>query len=144
MDPIEHHDANKEWTVKKTLTIVLAATVLFVLTAGGPAQAHTRTASTKLTISVSDSTPDQGEKVTFSGQLKSKWKACKKNQKVHLYRGQKRVETTTTSSSGGYSFDKRIRSNSNWTVKYEGRRFGKHPHVHRCKPSKSETIRIRV
>ena len=128
--------------MKKTLTIVLAATMLFVLTAA-PAQAHTRTASTKLTISVSDPTPDRGDKVIFSGQLKSKWKACKKNQKVHLYRGKKRVETTTTSRYGRYSFDKRIRSNSNWTVKYKGRRFGVHPHVHRCKPSKSETIRIR-
>ena len=130
--------------MKKTLTIVLAATMLFVLTASAPAQAHTRTASTKLTISVSDATPDRGDKVTFSGQLKSKWKACKKNQKVSLYRGKKRVETERTTRSGRYSFDKRIRSNSNWTVKYKGRRFGKHPHVHRCKPSKSETIRIRV
>lgn len=129
--------------MKKTITIALAATMLFVLTAGAPAQAHQRQASTKLTISVSDSTPDQRDKVTFSGQLKSKWKACKKYQKVYLYRGKKRLEITTTSRSGRYSFDKHIRSNSNWTVKYKGRRFGKHPHVHRCKPSKSETIRIR-
>ena len=129
--------------MKKTLTIALAATMLFVLTAGAPAQAHTRTASTKLTIEVSDSTPDRGDKVTFSGQLKSKWKACKKDQKVILKRGQKTVQTTRTSRSGQYSFRQRIKSSSNWSVEYKGRRFGKHPHVHRCKPSKSETIRIR-
>ena len=128
--------------MKKTLTIALAATMLFVLTAA-PAQAHTRTASTKLTIAVSDSTPDRGDKVTFSGQLKSKWKACKANQRVVLKRGQKTVQSTQTSRSGNYSFEQRINSSSNWTVKYKGRRFGVHPHVHRCKPSKSQTIQIR-
>ena len=129
--------------MKKTLAIGLAATMLFALTASGPASAHVRTASTKLSIEVSDSTPDRGDKVTFSGQLKSKWKQCKANQRVVLKRGQKTVESTTTTRSGFYSFTKRIRSNSNWTVKYKGRRFGVHPHVHRCRPSKSQTIRIR-
>ena len=129
--------------MKKTLAIGLAATMLFALTASGPASAHVRTASTKLSIEVSDSTPDRGDKVTFSGQLKSKWKQCKANQIVVLKRGQKTVDSTRTTRSGFYSFNKRISSNSNWTVKYKGRRFGVHPHVHRCRPSKSQTIRIR-
>ena len=129
--------------MKKTLAIGLAATMLFALTASGPASAHVRTASTSLSIAVSDSTPDRGDKVQFSGQLKSKWKRCKAAQRVVLFRGQKPVQSKKTSRAGLYSFTQRIRSNSNWTVKYKGRRFGVHPHVHRCRRSTSKTIQIR-
>lgn len=130
--------------MKKILTIGLAVTVLFVLTASGPASAHQRTASTSLSLEVSDSRPDRGDKVTFSGRLSSNWNKCEKFKRVSLKRGGNVVQTTTTSRSGFYSFRQRINSNSNWVVRFTGKRFGVHPHVHRCLPDTSRRIRIRV
>ena len=130
--------------MKKILTISLAAIMLLALTASAPVSAHERIVSTSLSINVSDSHPDRGDTVKFTGQLKSEWKRCKAFQKVTLKRGRTPVQTTKTSRSGFYSFTQRIKSDSNWRVRFTGKKFGKHPHVHRCLPSTSRIIRIRV
>lgn len=129
--------------MKRTLTTVLAVTMLFVFTTSGPALAHQRTASTSLSISVNDPRPDRGDKVTFSGRLQSNWDRCEEDQKVHLKRGHTIVQTTRTNDSGFYSFSQRINGNSNWRVRFTGKRFGVHPHVHRCLPDTSRVIRFR-
>ena len=129
--------------MKKTLAILLAGTMLSLLTASGPALAHQRTASTSLSISVSDSSPDRGDVVRFSGRLQSNWDRCEEDQRVHLKRGRTIVQTTRTDDSGFYSFRQRINGNSNWKVRFTGKRFGVHPHVHRCLPDTSRKIRIR-
>ena len=130
--------------MKKTLAILLTGTTLSLLTASGPALAHQRTASTSLSISVSDERPDRGDVVRFSGRLSSNWDRCEENQRVHLKRGRTIVQTTRTNDSGFYSFRQRINGNSNWKVRFTGKRFGVHPHVHRCLPDTSRKIRIRV
>ncbi len=129
--------------MKKTLATVLAGTMLSLLTATGPASAHQRTASTSLSISVSDQRPDRGDAVTFSGRLSSNWDRCEEDQRVHLKRGRTIVQTTRTNDSGSYSFSQRINGNSNWKVRFTGKRFGVHPHVHGCLPDTSRKIRIR-
>ena len=130
--------------MKKNLTIGLAATMLFVLTASVPAYAHERTASTSLSISVSDSTPDRGDKVTFRGRLTSDWSKCQAFRRVTLKRGHTAIQSKLTNRAGYYSFTQRINSNSNWRVRFTGKRFGVHPHVHRCLPDTSRVIRLRV
>ena len=130
--------------MKKTLATLLAGTMLSLMTATGPASAHQRTASTSLSISVSDDRPDRGDVVRFSGRLRSNWDRCEEDQRVHLKRGRTIVQTTRTDDSGFYSFSQRINSNSNWKVRFTGKRFGVHPHVHRCLPDTSRKIRIRV
>ncbi|MEX1264149.1 MAG: hypothetical protein WEE66_09485 [Actinomycetota bacterium] len=129
--------------MKRTLTTILAVTMLFVFTAS-PALAHQRTASTSLSRGVSDTSPERGEKVTFSGRLQSNWDRCEEDQKVTLKRGHTAVETTRTDEAGFYSFTRRIKADSNWRIRFTGKRFGVHPHVHRCLPSTSRTVRIRV
>ena len=129
--------------MKKSLATLLMATMLSVLMAGAPASAHQRTASTSLSISVSDTRPDRGDVVTFSGRLSSNWDRCEEDQKVHLKRGGNVIQTTRTSDSGFYSFRQRINGNSNWVVRFTGKRFGVHPHVHRCLPDTSRKIKIR-
>ena len=130
--------------MKKTLATLLAGTMLSLMTATGPALAHQRTASTSLSISVSDERPDRGDVVTFSGRLRSNWDRCEEDQRVHLKRGRTIVQTTRTNDSGSYSFRQRINGNSNWKVRFTGKQFGIHPHVHRCLPDTSRKIRIRV
>ena len=130
--------------MKRILTIGIATTMLFALTGVTPASAHERTAATSLSINVSDSHPEEGDKVRFSGKLSSEWSKCQAFKRVTLKRGHKAVQSTLTDRSGGYSFSQRINSSSNWRVRFTGKRWGVHPHVHRCLPDTSRVIRIRV
>ncbi len=73
--------------MKKTITIGLAVTMLFALTASGTAAAHERTEKTKISIKPKAKTIDEGDKVTFQGKLKSDWDKCFAHQTVTLYKG---------------------------------------------------------
>jgi hypothetical protein len=131
-------------TVKKTITMGLAVTMLFALTASSPAAAHERTEKTKISISPKAKTIDEGDKVKFQGKLKSDWDKCFAHQTVTLYKGSTAVLSTETSSSGSYKFTRSPRNTNTWHVAYAGRSFGTHPHVHRCLSSESKDSVITV
>lgn len=129
--------------MRRLAAVSLTAMTLSMLIALTPASAHVRTAPTQLSINVSDERPDRGDEVRFFGRLQSPWDRCEEDQKVHLKRGRTIVDTTMTNDSGRYSFERRIFNDSNWRVRFTGKRFGVHPHVHRCLPDTSRVIRIR-
>ena len=120
---------------------VAAATMLAF---SGTAFAVTWEAPTTLTLSASDHSVDKGDKVTFSGKLSSPKKKCEDNERIALYRGRRKVDTTRTDRSGHYSFRKAVKRDSTWQTRYKGHTFGKHPNTKHCKPSKSDREHINV
>ena len=130
--------------MKKILTASLASVMLFVMLGSAPAQAHERTASTRLTIHANKTEVDRGRKVTFSGSLRSDWKRCRAYKKVTLFKGSTPVQAKKTTRAGTYAFVQRITMTRTWRVKFSGKRWGTHPHVHRCLASRSRGIRVRV
>lgn len=130
--------------MKKTLTTIIAATMLVSTLGAAPAQAHERTARTRVTIRVNKNVVDQGERVRFRGKLKSGWTKCSRHRRVTLYRGQTAVASRLTNRNGSYTFTRTIRATKTWRVKFAGRSWGTHPHVHRCLASSSRGVRVRV
>lgn len=130
--------------MKPIVTIALAMTMLFALTASSPVAAHERTEKTRISIRPKAKTIDDGDKVTFKGKLKSDWDKCFAHQEVTLYKENTPVLTKETSSSGSYSFGRSPGNTHTWTVRYAGRSFGIHPHVHVCLSSKSKDSVITV
>ena len=130
--------------MKKTITIGLAVTMLFALTASSPVAAHERTATTRISIRPKAKTIDEGDRVKFRGKLKSEWEKCFAHQTVTLYKGGTPILSKTTSSTGSYRFTRRPKNTNTWTVRYAGRSFGTHPHVHRCLSSQSKDSVITV
>lgn len=130
--------------MKKTLTSMLAATMLVGALGSAPASAHERTQSTNITIRVNDKQVQQGKKVKFEGKLKSEWSKCFNWRKVSLYAGKKKMATKKTRKSGYYQFTVKPKATKTWKVKFKGRNWGKHPHVHVCLASSSKGIQVRV
>lgn len=130
--------------MKKILTSALVSVMLVTLLGSAPAQAHQRTESTRVTISANKTRVDKGRKVKFSGSLRSDWKRCRAFKRVTLYRGGTPVLTKKTTRAGTYSFTTRVRATKTWRVKFSGKRWGTHPHVHRCLASSSRGITVRV
>jgi hypothetical protein len=134
----------KESNVKRFLAHAIAVTMLLGVLGAAPAQAHERTASTRLTISANKTRVDKGRKVRFSGSLKSDWKRCRAYKTVKLVRGHTVVQSKKTTRAGLYSFTRKIRKTKTWRVKFSGKKWGTHPHVHRCLASSSRGIQVRV
>lgn len=130
--------------MKKTITIALAVTMLFALTASGPASAHQRTEKTRISIRPKARTIDAGDKVTFRGRLKSDWRKCFAHRTVTLFKEGQAIVSKKTTRSGSYSFTRRPRNTHTWYVAFAGKRFGTHPHVHRCLASRSRDSVITV
>ena len=130
--------------MKKTLTSILAATMLVGVLGSAPAFAHERTESTRITIHASDKTVNEGKKVSFEGKLKSDWSKCFNWRNVSLFAGNQKIATKQTRQSGYYKFTVKPKATKTWKVKFSGRKWGKHPHVHRCLSSSSKGIQVRV
>ena len=130
--------------MKGTLARTLAVTMLFVALGASPARAHERTESTNITIHANKNHVDEGEKVRFEGKLKSDWSKCFNWRKVSLYAGNKKIATKKTRQSGYYQFTVRPKATKTWKVKFSGRKWGTHPHKHRCLSSSSKGIQVRV
>jgi hypothetical protein len=130
--------------VKKALTWILASVVLTAMLGTAPVAAHERIESTRITIHASTKQVQKGKKVTFEGKLKSDWSKCFNWRKVSLYAGNKKIATKQTRQSGYYQFTVRPKATKTWKVKFKGRKWGKHPHVHRCLASSSKGIRVRA
>jgi hypothetical protein len=130
--------------VKAFLARTLAVIVLLVALGAAPAQAHQRTEPTRVTISANKTRVDKGRKVKFSGALRSDWRRCRAYKRVSLYRGGTPVLSKKTTRAGTYSFTRRVRATKTWRVKFSGKRWGTHPHVHRCLASSSRGITVRV
>jgi len=130
--------------VKKTLTWILASVVLTAMLGTAPVAAHERVENTTLTINASSRQVPKGKKVTFQGKLKSPWSKCFNWRPVTLYKGNKAVATKQTQKSGHYKFTVRVKATKTWKVKFKGRSWGTHPHVHRCLASSSKGIKVRV
>jgi hypothetical protein len=129
---------------KKTLPLTVAGVMLVVMLGSAPAQAHERTESTRITIRANDKQVQKGKKVTFQGKLKSDWSKCFNWRKVSLFAGSKKIATKQTRQSGYYRFTVKPKATRTWKVKFNGRSWGTHPHVHRCLASSSKGIRVRV
>ncbi len=130
--------------MKVTLARIMAVSMLLVALAAAPAEAHTRTASTSLTLKVSDTRVDRGDRVIFRGKLRSGWKKCRARQTVTLYRGNRAVQSKMTNRKGRYKFARSVKKTKVWRVRYAGRAWGVHPHDHQCLASSSRGVRVRV
>ena len=130
--------------MKRVLTWILASVMVTAMLGAAPAVAHERIEPTRITIKASSTQVPQGRKVTFQGKLKSDWSKCFNWRNVSLYRGSKKVATKQTRQSGYYKFTVRVNSTKTWKVRFGGRKWGKHPHVHRCLASSSKGIRVRA
>ena len=131
--------------MKSMLARTMAVTlVLVVMLAAAPAQAHTRTESTRVRMGANKTLVDRGARVKFTGSLRSDWKRCKAYKSVTLYRGSRAVATRKTTRAGLYAFTARVRATKTWRVKFSGKRWGVHPHVHRCLRSSSRGVTVRV
>jgi hypothetical protein len=130
--------------MKKIVTIGLAVTMLFALTASGPASAHQRTERTRISIRPKAKTIDAGQKVMFRGRLKSDWTKCFRFRTVSLYKEGQLILSKKTTRTGRYSFTRRPRNTHTWFVVFAGRSWGNHPHVHRCLASRSRGSVITV
>jgi hypothetical protein len=130
--------------VKKILIPMLAAVMLSAMLSAAPVAAHERIESTRITIKTNKSMVQEGKKVRFEGKLKSDWSKCFNWRKVSLYAGKKKIATKQTRQSGYYQFTVKPKATKTWKVKFKGRRWGTHPHVHRCLASSSKGIRVRV
>jgi len=133
----------KEPTVK-TLLRVTAVTTMLVLLGSAPAQAHEKSASTRITLNANKSVVDAGEKVKFRGRLNSSWAKCRKWKVVHLRRDGVEVASKKTKKNGQFQFTRTVNSTSNWRVRFGGRHWGTHPHDHTCFSSISGVVRVRV
>ncbi len=131
--------------MKSMLARTIAVTLALVFMLGAvPAQAHTRIEPTSLTLRANDTRVDRGDRVTFSGSLRSDWKRCKAYKSVTLFRGKRPVATRKTTRAGLYAFTVQVPKTATWKVKFKGKRWGVHPHVHRCLRSTSRGITVRV
>jgi len=130
--------------VKATLARILAVTMLLVALGAAPAQGHERTESTRITINASTNQVQEGKKVSFEGKLKSDWSKCFNWRNVSLFAGNQKIATKQTRQSGYYKFTVKPKATKTWKVKFSGRKWGKHPHVHRCLSSSSKGIQVRV
>ena len=109
-----------------------------------PALAHVRIESTSLTLNVRKTEIDQGDRATFRGHLRSDWSQCFSNLRVRLFRWGTPVATDITNDNGFYFFVRHPVSSARWSVKFAGRKFGTHPHVHRCLQSSSRHVFVKV
>jgi hypothetical protein len=130
--------------VKKSLTWILMSVMLTAVLSAAPAAAHERTAETRITFKANPNPVQKGKKVVFKGKLKSDWSRCFNWRPVKLYKGNQVVAAKKTRKSGFYKFRVRVNSTATWRVKFAGRSWGKHPHVHRCFSSSSKGIRVRT
>lgn len=130
--------------MKKMLTWMLMTVLLTAALGAAPVSAHERTATTRITFKANPNPVQQGKKVLFKGKLKSDWSKCFNWRPVKLYRGNQVVASKVTRQSGFYKFRVRVNSTATWRVKFAGRSWGKHPHVHRCFSSSSKPIRVRT
>ena len=131
--------------MKSTLARTIAVTLALVFMLGAvPAQAHTRIEPTRLTLNANNTSVDRGDRVKFSGSLKSSWKRCRAYKNVTLFRGKRPVATRKTTRAGLYAFTVPVTQTKTWRVKFRGKRWGVHPHVHRCLRSTSRAITVRV
>jgi hypothetical protein len=124
----------------RILAVAIAATFAFA----GTAFAASWTATTSLSLHADDHSVDKGDKVDFSGNLKSERKKCRSRQRVSLFKGNKKVATTRTSRRGHYEFTQTIRRTKTWHTEYKGRTFGTHPNIKHCDGSRSNDERVEV
>lgn len=123
---------------------VLAVAMTSVFFLGSVADAHVRIEPTRLTLRVSDRRVDKGDKVVFTGHLKSAWNKCYAFQPVKLIRNGVVRASRKTNSTGIVKFIRHLRHSGYWHLKYRGRRWGLHPHRHVCRPSASNIVHIVV
>ena len=131
--------------MKRIVTWALALTFTLGLYAPGVARAHVAQINTSLTMSVSDRMPNEGQRVTFRGQLKSPNRRCVRNQEIQIMRRRTVFATTQTDSRGRYSVTRRVTRSGRYRARFNGfGPFGPHPHSHSCAPSHSNSIWIRT
>ena len=129
--------------MKHIARLFLALTVASLLLIG-PAAAHVRTASTKLSLKAEDTTVHKGDQVVLTAHLKSDWKKCYSNRRVKLFRYGTKVSYDSTNSQGIAVFKFDAQYTAKWQVQFTGRQWGTHPHSHTCLASQSQTIKIVV
>jgi hypothetical protein len=131
--------------VKRIAVWTLAFTLVFGLVGPGMAQAAVKQINVRVTLKVSATNVQQGQRVTFSGVVKSpNRKRCMANRVVKVTRNGKHFGRATTGPRGRYSFTKRVRFQGRYRAVVRPFRFGTHPNRKICKLATSKRILIRV
>jgi hypothetical protein len=130
-------------TVKNLVRLVAISTIASLLLVS-VASAHVQTSNTRLRLQVSDTKIHKGQRVTFRGTLSSDWGKCYKFRQVKLQKNGNTILSKRTDANGKVAFTRKVYQDSDWNLKYKGRRWGKHPHRHVCRGSTSRTIFINV
>ena len=123
---------------------VLLTLLTLGMFAPGIAQAHVKVINTRLSMQVSDAKISKGQRVTFSGALKSKNRRCFRGKTVSITRRGRVIASDTTNRRGRYSVSKKIRKAGPYRAVFTGFTFGTHPHNHTCSSSSSSITRIRI
>ena len=123
---------------------ILAVVIATIFAFTGTAFAASWVATTSLSLHADDHSVDKGDKVDFSGTLSSSKKKCRANQKVSLFKGNKKVASQKTSKKGKYEFTQTIKRTKKWHTEYKGRTFGTHPDTKTCLGSRSNNEKVEV
>lgn len=123
--------------VNRRISVFIACLVVGSMVGGMALEAfaHDRTFNRRITIRYA-SRSDQ-----FKGRIRSRHPECRANQSVTLYENGTAVGTTTTDSSGVYSFSRTATAGATYYVRVEETLVeGGYGHTHRCKAAQSSTI----
>lgn len=125
--------------VKRTLAVSLVLMMLL----GDTALAAT-TYNTAIKLRASNTSIQRGQRVIFSGELKSTFRKCFRDRKVTLYRNGVAVESQRTDRQGDFRFVRHPNRTRTWRVKFAGKTGGTHPNQWICEASASNKIRVQV
>ena len=123
------------------LAVALALSSLILV---GPAAAHVRFATTTLKLKADPTTVQKGKTITFTANLSSNWKKCYSQRRVHLYKDGVEQFYKGTNQLGIAKFKVTATKTANWFVKFNGRKWGTHPHKHQCGASQSKAVTVTV
>jgi len=123
--------------IMRRTSIFALILVLGLIVATGPAQAHARKFSTRVSLSYNGS--------SFSGQVSSRNAACESARQVTLFQrargGDVARGTTTTDGSGNFSFALPGENGLFYVVVSSKILPGGYAHSHSCKGARSGTVR---
>ena len=129
--------------MKHIAKLLLASTIVMTLLVG-PAAAHIRQEGTIIKLKASPNPVQQGTGLTFTATLSSDWKKCYSQRNVGFYRNGVKQVVKGTNTAGIATIHIKATNTAKWYAKFNGRKWGKHPHKHVCFPSKSNTIKVKV
>jgi hypothetical protein len=121
----------------RRLVVMSAVSALVTSSLLAPAAATTRTANTRLRLTVSSRHVHVGHRVKLTIHLRSSWSTCQAGQSVKLYRDGVYRSTHTTDQEGLVTIVRHPTRTHSYRARYPGRHFGTYPDRFTCYPSRS-------